>query len=134
MVFGLGSDLTFAYIDRTAWLTVAIALTGVVSPAPSQPKPVRSAACLPSASAHAQTHCSTATVLDAKLIPMGAFLFVAVHIIRCDSAGYGSGCLRRLRTPLSHCRDRWYAPQLRCSLVFNTLTIQNRLKIAFGHG
>ena len=31
MFVGLGSDLTFAYIDRTAWFTAAIVLTGVVS-------------------------------------------------------------------------------------------------------
>jgi hypothetical protein len=30
MFVGLGSDLTFAYIDRTAWFTAAIVLTGVV--------------------------------------------------------------------------------------------------------
>jgi hypothetical protein len=31
MFCGLGSDLTFMYIDRTAWLTAAISLTAVVS-------------------------------------------------------------------------------------------------------
>ena len=31
MFVGLGSDLTFAYIDRTAWFTAANVLTGVVS-------------------------------------------------------------------------------------------------------
>lgn len=94
MFVGLGSDLTFAYIDRTAWLTAAIALTGVVSlnqPTPSQ-------------------------FIARAITWAGHGVLMSCHAVSMDcvvlrSAGHGPWYHRRLLAAVSYRCNRWYEMQ-----------------------